>query len=846
MSRYVSFEEPRPHRFPEEDEPPTRWEPHPGMEAGRSSHAEPTRPVGSDRGAATVHLSPRAASPGREHGPKHGPRRSVSTGRAELLPSVPPVSAFRPPKTPTPAERRGRREGGGTTMIVASVVAGGAVAAVLGSSLLVGVTILAALTWTPSSSTQLAGGVVPQTSGASVPGTPGAQDLGALAAAPAAAPGRRGASPGSQGWIDAAVARVSSVASQVSPEGVPSTSPLPPSAEGAVASTIVPAVPAAPGTVSATAAAPPGAQVVAASRIPGAPPGAAPGAPISGVDALIAELQAERRRGRPAPATPVDLLAGSDGLELGPGSPGAGDGRGRPVAADDPARALVAGLDAPAAAPSGASSEIDALIAELSATSRPAAAAPRRSSPSPVAPAAPAGDWFGVAAAAVQQVAVAVGVAPPEASPVAARLSPRASATPGGSVDLLAGDDGLDLNLSGSSSGSAWARAGGVPPTAGPTAEGSAELDALVAGLISDGPGPTAAEISAREDSWLSTATSAVSAVSEGVRSIVMGGDAPLVAATPSVAGAATVAATPSVAGAATVAATPAPSDRILADDGLSELVDDLAAERRRSGWAAPARADDPARAILADLDAPSPAGRAAPEPQDDRAWTNTASDWVSKGASIVTGNAAPVPERPTAARPTATVIAAAAAAAARPTSAAAAIAAATASGTGVGDLGGAPTAARSVTPPAAPAAPRCAPGELCSDRRARGWRDQGQSVDLLAEEDVALELGSDEITESELFNVPTVDDDGADTVEMDSLETLLVQISLDGSGIPIEIDGEEAGSVPGALQLTPGVHTVTLYNRGVTSTFRLEAVTDPDEWCFESKGRNFRPVRCR
>ncbi len=110
----------------------------------------------------------------------------------------------------------------------------------------------------------------------------------------------------------------------------------------------------------------------------------------------------------------------------------------------------------------------------------------------------------------------------------------------------------------------------------------------------------------------------------------------------------------------------------------------------------------------------------------------------------------------------------------------------------------------------------------------------------------MALELGSDEITESELFNVPTVDDDGADTVEMDSLETLLVQISLDGSGIPIEIDGEEAGSVPGALQLTPGVHTVTLYNRGVTSTFRLEAVTDPDEWCFESKGRNFRPVRCR
>lgn len=566
-------------------------------------------------------------------------------------------------------------------MIVASVVAGGGAAALLGSAALIGVAILAALAWTPPDPlAQLENGVVPQTRASAIPGT-----------------ADRAVAPGG----GAEVARVSAVeATSAAGGAAQSPPPIPPSAEGRVASV----------ALDEPAAASPAAL----------PPPDTSG--LSGVDALIAELQAERRQGRP-------LAVASATIPV--------KGQAEVASAAPPAPPALAPVGEQAG---GTDAAIDALIAELAASSRPRAqpsvapAEPVAAAPAVAAPAS-ADDWFGIAATALQQVAVAVGAAPEPVAVVGAT---------------------------------------GTTPGAGAPGAGG-------------------------QGDWMSEA---VSVVSENVRSIVGGTPAgtPVAAATPR------AAATGS-------AATAAPSGHLVAEDGLSGLV--AAAERQR---AAPSGAAEAAPVITA-------AAPQAPAPRAtrDRAWTNTASDWVSTGASIVTGNTAPAPERParaTAAPPPA----------ARPAPPPA------------------PTAAPAPAAPAALASAAPVGGTAAGEPGTQGWRDQGQGVDLLAEEEVALELGSDDDgAATDLFDIPGTEARAeAPADEMEALNTLLVQVRLDGGSVPIEIDGKEAGSVPGALQLSPGVHTVTLYNRGVASTFRLEAVTDPDEWCFESKGRNFRPVRCR
>ncbi len=80
---------------------------------------------------------------------------------------------------------------------------------------------------------------------------------------------------------------------------------------------------------------------------------------------------------------------------------------------------------------------------------------------------------------------------------------------------------------------------------------------------------------------------------------------------------------------------------------------------------------------------------------------------------------------------------------------------------------------------------------------------------------------------------------------DVDAMVLRLVEITIDEDDVPIRVDGVDQGTVPGAIQVRPGPHKVELYFRGTTSEFELEATRDPDQWCFERRGRSFRQRRC-
>jgi hypothetical protein len=145
----------------------------------------------------------------------------------------------------------------------------------------------------------------------------------------------------------------------------------------------------------------------------------------------------------------------------------------------------------------------------------------------------------------------------------------------------------------------------------------------------------------------------------------------------------------------------------------------------------------------------------------------------------------------------------------------------------------------RRCPPPPAP----CGEGEHCDGDLAT-WRDDAGSTNLLEAED--LELGPvQRKSEAELFALPSESDAGGG--EFDLLTTLLVNVTTDVAGIPVEIDGKRVGSTPLTAEVAAGWHDVKLYGGGDAFTsFRLNADQDPDEWCFELKGRALKSVTCR
>ncbi|MBX2802328.1 MAG: hypothetical protein KTR31_31900 [Myxococcales bacterium] len=122
--------------------------------------------------------------------------------------------------------------------------------------------------------------------------------------------------------------------------------------------------------------------------------------------------------------------------------------------------------------------------------------------------------------------------------------------------------------------------------------------------------------------------------------------------------------------------------------------------------------------------------------------------------------------------------------------------------------------------------------------------------IELSDDDAVDVQLEDEAAEVADLFIAPGTDEEapiGEGLDDLEALQTVLVDIRLDkASNVPIEVDGKAMGTAPGMFQLAPGWHTIALHNRGSTSTFRLEANADPDEWCFESRGRQFRVSRCR
>ena len=150
--------------------------------------------------------------------------------------------------------------------------------------------------------------------------------------------------------------------------------------------------------------------------------------------------------------------------------------------------------------------------------------------------------------------------------------------------------------------------------------------------------------------------------------------------------------------------------------------------------------------------------------------------------------------------------------------------------------------------PPAAPVAPPkpvCADGELCGDHTLAGWRDPADGVDLLASDESDSFLVSAQLAVAELF--ATGDDESIreDLGGLESLDTLLVRIQTDVSGVPVQIDGKNVGYAPMVGQVAAGPHQIRLGD-GAISEFTLQATSDPTEWCFEAHGRQFKYVVCR
>jgi hypothetical protein len=557
-------------------------------------------------------------------------------------------------------------------------------------------------------------------------------------------------------------------------------------------------------------------------------------------------------------------------------APFAGPALVEPVAAplddmDDLLSALSTDRAAPAPAAGGEPDPMAALLADLE-VQRPAPAA----APAAVAPAPASGGWYDTVVGVGSAVASLVsGGDPAEATFAAPAAVPvQVAGSPGGGAFVADDDEVLRASRTSGWDGDASVddstrailaeldeplpnRAGQPTQAAARTAPAARQADApadaayapddsmasLVAGLGDERapapqanqgyePAPAAAPTyaaaapapaaPAASGGWYDT----VVGVGSSVASMMDGGDDGLFAP---------------------AAAAPAAGPGLALDD------EEVVRGRTLSGWETAASADDPTTAVLAELDGPMPsAGRptmnatraAAPASggldQDGTAalmasldeepaapvasggYFDTAASWAGSMAGALLGES-PAPATPPGAP--AQAPAAPAAPARAPVTAADAF-------------------FQSSTVSAAPAAPRdCADGEWCDDDLST-WRDDGGAGNLLAEDEI--ELGAMRRTdEGELFALPS--DDAGPSGDFDVLSTYIVNVTTDVAGIPVEIDGKKVGTTPLVAEVAPGMHTVQLFGGGgAVTTYRLSADRDPEEWCFEVKGRSLKTVTCR
>ncbi len=627
-----------------------------------------------------------------------------------------------------------------------------------------------------------------------------------------------------------------------------------------------------PRVAPAPGAASPGASPSALGAGPAASGPAVAGAPVGGVGpdpmaALLADLEVDAPRGSSPTA-----IAGQPTTEGGSVPATAAGWGGAPAPAAGWGAAPAASATAPnaapvAPAPSGSGGWFDTVVGVGSAVASYVIGDPADATfaPSAANPGGGAGlaldddevlrgpkpnAWETTTAAGDPSLAILAeldGPLPTRAGqPTMTARAPAAAAAPAGAPvaaapgDLSADDDGTAALLAAlgddrdlpSAADVEAAAASWTPPVAGaPVAGGVAPAASAPAAASASGAAPAAAPAPAPSGSWFDT----VVGVGSSVASLVTGGDAVFAPGAPA----------------------PAAGPGLALDD------DETVRARTPGAWETPASAGDPTLAVLAELDGPLPTrpgqptmGARAPtvsapptadelvaddptadliasigadRPADPQAtdgvaggFVDTASAWAGTVAGVLLGESpAPVAGVAYAPPPSAP---------ARPAVVAA-------------DAFFAPTSFAPVAGSAA-APQACAEGEWC-DQDLTTWRDDGSAGNLLAEDD--LELGMVQRTaEGELFALPSdADDVGAG--EFDGLSTLLVHVTTDVPGIGVEIDGKALGSSPVVAELTPGVHTVRLSaGGGAVTTYRLSATRDPDEWCFELRGRALKNVTCR
>jgi len=123
-----------------------------------------------------------------------------------------------------------------------------------------------------------------------------------------------------------------------------------------------------------------------------------------------------------------------------------------------------------------------------------------------------------------------------------------------------------------------------------------------------------------------------------------------------------------------------------------------------------------------------------------------------------------------------------------------------------------------------------------------------GPEVDLLEGDDglgQATEYTFAKPTLAGFGEAPAAPDQEAIS-DLQTIQTRVVRIEVEGASPWVEVDGRSMGTAPVALDLAAGSHVVTLSGAdGKPANFELEATADLGEWCFESRGKTFGQVRC-
>ena len=71
------------------------------------------------------------------------------------------------------------------------------------------------------------------------------------------------------------------------------------------------------------------------------------------------------------------------------------------------------------------------------------------------------------------------------------------------------------------------------------------------------------------------------------------------------------------------------------------------------------------------------------------------------------------------------------------------------------------------------------------------------------------------------------------------------VRVEVGGSGFSLEVDGEAAGSLPLTMLVEAGSHDLVLVSGSTRAAFRVNA-SEGDAFCYATRGKVVKPVRCR